>query len=230
MSAAFRCVSAGVRDEPRDTDVVRDRQCAVGLADELGDAVTPGLGIEVSTKISGRQIELPWQEPDVDHVGVFAGDAELAMLAARSRREHVVVARAEPIDHAAADGVDVGELALQDEAADQEVVVRVHVVAAASAVKDFVAEHPHRSEPRPAALVFVKIEARLPRDESVRVPGDVGRPRAVGADEIMAALSGTRDEGARCWRTWHGEVPGFFQIPVTEQAQARWASSAPPAA
>jgi hypothetical protein len=59
-------------------------------------------------------------------------------------------------------------------AADEEVVVRVHVVAAARAVEDFVAEHPHRSESWPAGLIFVKIEARLAGDEGVGVPSDVG--------------------------------------------------------
>src|ERR1700683_5303603 len=111
-----------------------------------------------------------------------------AMLSARSRREYVVVALAEPIDHAASGGVDVRQLALQNEGADDEVVVRVHIVTAARAVKDLVAEHPHRSEPRPAALILVKIEARFAGDEGVRVPGDVRKPRAVRADEIVTPV------------------------------------------
>ena len=87
------------------------------------------------------------------------------------------------------------QLAAEDEGADREIVVRMHVVAASGTVENFVAEDPDRAEARPTALIFVEVEARGPRDEAVGVAGDIGRPRSVGFDQIMTAFFVPNDEG-----------------------------------
>jgi hypothetical protein len=71
----------------------------------------------------------------------------------------------------------------------------VHVVAAARACENLVAKHPDLAEAGAAALIVVEIEARLAGDEAVRMTGDIGRPAAVGFDEIMATLGGAQDKG-----------------------------------
>ncbi len=92
------------------------------------------------------------------------------MLAAGARREHVVVALVELIDCAFARGVEVREFALKHEGADDEVMVRMHVVAAARAVKRLVAEHAHGAEARSAALVVMEIETGFALDERAGYP------------------------------------------------------------
>ncbi len=120
--------------------------------------------------IGRRQKELAGQDPQIDRIHVFRADAQFAVLASRARREDVVVALAELIDHAGAGGVDVREFAFKHEGADDEVVVRMHVVAAAGAMKRFVAEHADRTEAGTSALIVMKIETRFAGDEAVRSP------------------------------------------------------------
>jgi hypothetical protein len=89
----------------------------------------------------------------------------------------------------------VREFALQNEGANREIVVRVHIVAAARAREDLVAEHPDLAEAGAAALIVVEIKARLAGDEPIRMTSDIGRPAAIGFDEIVAALGGAQDKG-----------------------------------
>jgi hypothetical protein len=81
----------------------------------------------------------------------------------------------ELIDHAASSGIDMGELALEDESANDKVVVRMHVVTAAGAVKDLIAEDANRPKTRTPALIVMEVEAGRASHKSVGMPGDVGR-------------------------------------------------------
>ena len=88
------------------------------------------------------------------------------VLAPRPCGEDVVIARSQRID--VAHRVDVRKLTLQDERADDEVVMTVNVVTAARSAKDLVAEYPQSAEPCAASLIRAKVElsgeSELPRD------------------------------------------------------------------
>jgi hypothetical protein len=130
-------------------------------------------------------------------VHVLRTDIQLAVLAARSRGEDVVVVPLQLID--LADGVDVRERAAQHERHDDEVVVRVHVVARAVGHEDLVAEHLHHPEPWNAGLVFMKIEARMAGDGAVRMACDVAGIEPDRRQVGIAAFPGTQHEAnAHC--------------------------------
>jgi hypothetical protein len=161
----------------------------------------------VRTLVAGWQIKLVGQDPKIDGVHIFGTDAELAVLAARARRKDVVVALPELIDGAGPDGVDMRKLAFEHEGTDHEIMVRMHVVAATGAVKDFVAEHADWAKARTAALIVVEVEARLARDEAIGMAGDIGRAGSVGANEVVTALVGAQNE-RRSWCTGWGPQGG----------------------
>src|SRR5271154_341589 len=96
--------------------------------------------------VGRRQIKLSWHQPQIDCVHVLGADAEFAVLSAGSGREHIVIALPQLIDHAVAGRVDVREFALKDKSTDDEIMVRMHVVAAARAVKNLVTKYADRPE------------------------------------------------------------------------------------
>ncbi|HYX01801.1 MAG TPA: hypothetical protein VE963_06925 [Reyranella sp.] len=114
------------------------------------------------------------------------------MLAAGARRKDVVVVAAKLVDPA--DGVDVGERAVQHDGHDDEVVVRMHVVARAIGREDLVAEHLHGAEARDACLIFVEVEARMAGDGAIGMARDVARVRSDGGQMRIAALSRSQHE------------------------------------
>src|ERR1700742_2490234 len=100
----------------------------------------------------------------------------------------------ELIHHAAAGGIDVSQLTVEHEGADDEVVVWMHIVAATGAMKDFVAEDANRAEAGASALIVVKVEAGFARNETVGVSRDVRGAAAVGADKIVPTIIRAQDE------------------------------------
>src|SRR5258708_18927508 len=91
------------------------------------------------TVISWRQIKLSWHKPQVDCIHIFRTNAELTMLSARSCGEDIIVVRPQPMDHTGSSSVDEREFTLKNEGANDKIVVRMHVVATARAMKNFFA-------------------------------------------------------------------------------------------
>ena len=116
------------------------------------------------------------------------------MLAARACREDVIVAGLQPVDHAGACRIDVGELTFEHEGTDDEVVVRMHVVAATCAVEYLVAENADRTEAWSSGLIFMEVETGRSRDEAVGMTGDIGRSRSIGPDEVVPTFRFANDE------------------------------------
>jgi hypothetical protein len=67
----------------------------------------------------------------------------------------------------------VGERAAHHEGHDDEVVMRVHVVAGATRRERLIAEHLHDAEAGDAGLVLMEVEARMAGDHTVGMAGDV---------------------------------------------------------
>src|SRR5580658_4798543 len=129
--------------------------------------------IESTPRIGGRKKQLIRQDPHIEDICILAPEVELAMLAARARGEGVIVSWPQLID--VADGIDSRELALEHKGADNEVMMRMHVVATAQAAEHLIAEHPHAPEAVAARLVGTKIKARVSCDGCLRMSRDVGR-------------------------------------------------------
>src|SRR5208283_3991256 len=140
---------------------------------------------------AGRQQQLVWHDPDVNGMHVVALEVDLAMLAARSCRERVIVAGPELVD--VAHGVDVRELALEHERANDEIVVAVDVVAAPRAAEDFVTEYSHPPEAGAAGLVGSEVEAGVADENGFRMSADVGGVVA-GRDELVEAALGVAQD------------------------------------
>src|SRR6266446_7310870 len=184
--------SVGIAHQPRNLEDLADRQRALLLAHQTGDAVGAGLAVEMAAPVGWRRQKLSGQYPDIDHSQVLLADIELAVLAARARGEDVIVVLPELVD--LADGVDVGERAPQHEGHDDEIVVRVHVVARPVRREDLVAEYLHDTQARNARLVVVEVEGRMARDRAVGMTGDVAGIETDRRQPGIAALAGAQDE------------------------------------
>ena len=88
----------------------------------------------------------------------------------------------------------VRQLAAEHESRDDEVVVRVHVVAGAAWAKNLVAEHADAAEAGNPRLVLMKVEARMAGDHAIGVPCHIGRVDAGRGQPREAALTGAQDE------------------------------------
>src|SRR5215471_12651622 len=70
--------------------------------------------------------------------------------------------------------------------------MRVHVVPATRAAKHLVAEHAYPSEPRPAGLILMEIEARIAGNKRVRVPRYIRGIRARREKLVITAFASSQ--------------------------------------
>src|ERR1700722_14338143 len=121
--------------------------------------------------IAGRKHQLIGHNPNINRVHVLILEVQFAVLAAGPGRKCVKVSGGQLID--VSHRVDVRQLTLQYECANDEGVVSMDVVAASRPTEGLIAEHAHPTEGRATCLIGSEVKARVTGDDGLWVSADV---------------------------------------------------------